>query len=127
MGTRNRTVAATRMNATSSRSHTIIMITFQQINKADNSEKRSVINLVDLAGSERQSDTQTDGSRLREGININSSLTTLGLVISAIIQKQQNPKKNIVVPYRDSTLTKLLANSLGGNSKTIMVKIGESW
>ncbi|KAJ3226400.1 hypothetical protein HK099_004978 [Clydaea vesicula] len=74
-GTKNRTVASTRMNATSSRSHTIIVISFAQINKADNTEKRSIINLVDLAGSERQGDTQAEGQRLKEGANINSSLT----------------------------------------------------
>lgn len=123
-GTKSRTVASTRMNATSSRSHTIIIISFAQINKADNTEKRSLVNLVDLAGSERQGDTQSEGKTLKEGANINSSLTTLGQVISCLVQKQNDPIKNksMVIPYRNSTLTKLLANSLGGNSKTIMVR-----
>jgi kinesin family protein 1 len=111
------------MNATSSRSHTIIVITFAQINKADNTEKRSFVNLVDLAGSERQGDTKSEGKTLKEGANINASLTALGQVISSLVQKQNDPVKNksMVIPYRNSTLTKLLANSLGGNSKTIMI------
>jgi kinesin family protein 1 len=71
-GTKSRTVASTKMNATSSRSHTIIVITFAQVNKADNTEKRSFVNLVDLAGSERQGDTKSEGKTLKEGANINS-------------------------------------------------------
>jgi kinesin family protein 1 len=111
------------MNATSSRSHTIIVITFAQVNKLDNTEKRSFVNLVDLAGSERQGDTKSEGKTLKEGAQINGSLTALGQVISTLVQKQTDPVKNksMVVPYRNSTLTKLLANSLGGNSKTIMI------
>ncbi|KAI9201884.1 uncharacterized protein BJ171DRAFT_601452 [Polychytrium aggregatum] len=120
-GTRNRTIAATRMNATSSRSHTIIMITFIQVSKADNTEKRSIINLVDLAGSERTDSAGTEGERLKEGVNINSSLSVLGQVIAALVAKQSGKNKTAVVPYRDSTLTKLLANALGGNSKTVMI------
>lgn len=122
------------MNATSSRSHTIIVISFSQVNKADNTEKKSLVNLVDLAGyipyisissarSERQGDTKSEGKTLKEGANINSSLTALGQVISTLVQKQNDPVKNksVIIPYRNSTLTKLLANSLGGNSKTIMI------
>ncbi|KAL3897622.1 MAG: hypothetical protein SGCHY_003288 [Lobulomycetales sp.] len=133
-GTKARTVASTRMNATSSRSHTIIVISFSQVNKADNTEKKSLVNLVDLAGyipyisissarSERQGDTKSEGKTLKEGANINSSLTALGQVISTLVQKQNDPVKNksVIIPYRNSTLTKLLANSLGGNSKTIMI------
>ena len=103
-GTRNRTVASTRMNATSSRSHTIIIITFNQINRADNTEKKSLVNLVDLAGSERQGDTQAEGARLKEGSNINASLTVLGQVISGLVQKQSGKKRyycHRFVPRRD--------------------------
>ncbi|RKO93658.1 P-loop containing nucleoside triphosphate hydrolase protein [Blyttiomyces helicus] len=119
-GTRNRTVASTKMNASSSRSHTILILQFIQISKVGRTEKRSIINLVDLAGSERVNSAGTEGERLKEGVNINSSLSVLGQVIAALVQKQ-NGKKGLVVPYRDSTLTKLLANALGGNSRTIMI------
>ncbi|KAI6241485.1 putative tRNA N6-adenosine threonylcarbamoyltransferase [Aphelenchoides fujianensis] len=112
-GTKTRTIAATNMNATSSRAHTIVKIQFvQKTGKAEGggaTTKTSEINLVDLAGSERQKDAGSEGDRLKEGIVINQSLTTLGRVIKALI------------PYRDSVLTSLLKNALGGNSKTIMI------
>ncbi|TPX35272.1 hypothetical protein SmJEL517_g02217 [Synchytrium microbalum] len=120
MGTRKRTMAATTMNATSSRSHSIVTLTFVQQFKADDTEKRSVMNLVDLAGSERADSTGATGKTLKEGSNINSSLSVLGNVIAALVQVQ-NGKKGVVVPYRDSVLTRLLQNALGGNSKTIMM------
>ena len=81
----------------------------------------SLINLVDLAGSERADQTGATGDRLKEGAAINLSLTSLGNVISALAENSNG--KNVRVPYRDSTLTKLLMNALGGNSKTIMVII----
>ncbi|XP_036362558.1 kinesin-like protein KIF28P isoform X1 [Octopus sinensis] len=122
VGTTNRTVAATNMNATSSRAHTMFGITFTQ--KFENtagtmSEKSAMINLVDLAGSERASSTGATGDRLKEGAAINKSLFTLGNCISALAKKANGG--NIKVPYMDSVLTKLLKNALGGNSKTIMV------
>lgn len=122
-GTNNRTVAATQMNATSSRAHTVVTITFNQVKTVDGavSKKESSMNLVDLAGSERADSTGATGDRLKEGANINKSLSSLGNVISALADLSTNPKKKIVVPYRDSTLTKLLMNALGGNSKTIMI------
>uniref|UniRef100_A0A1I8A2J7 Kinesin-like protein n=1 Tax=Steinernema glaseri TaxID=37863 RepID=A0A1I8A2J7_9BILA len=124
-GTRNRSIAATNMNATSSRAHTIVKIQFnQKTTKAGggSTTKTSQINLVDLAGSERQKDASTQGDRLKEGIVINKSLTTLGRVIKALHEQQQTRKKGAVqVPYRDSVLTALLKNALGGNSKTIML------
>jgi len=124
-GTAKRSVASTMMNATSSRAHTVVTVTFDQIFKtADGSEtkKSSVINLVDLAGSERADSTGATGDRLKEGANINKSLSALGNVISALAELSTNPKKKgIMVPYRDSVLTKLLQNALGGNSKTIMI------
>ncbi|OAF69255.1 hypothetical protein A3Q56_02996 [Intoshia linei] len=121
-GTKNRTVASTQMNATSSRAHTVVTIIFDQIIKTGNGEtkKSSTINLVDLAGSERADSTGATGDRLKEGANINKSLSALGNVISALADLSMG-KKKIMVPYRDSALTKLLQNALGGNSKTIMI------
>lgn len=87
-------------------------------------EKVSKISLVDLAGSERQASTGATGSRLKEGANINRSLTTLGKVIAALAQQSEGKgkrKKEEFVPYRDSVLTWLLKESLGGNSKTAMI------
>uniref|UniRef100_H2ZMC6 Kinesin-like protein n=1 Tax=Ciona savignyi TaxID=51511 RepID=H2ZMC6_CIOSA len=122
-GTANRTVASTQMNATSSRAHTVVTITFDQITKNEagqETKKSSSINLVDLAGSERADSTGATGDRLKEGANINKSLSALGNVISALAD-QSLGKKKVVVPYRDSALTKLLMSALGGNSKTIMI------
>ncbi|XP_064643927.1 kinesin-like protein KIF28 isoform X2 [Lineus longissimus] len=121
-GTTNRTVASTNMNATSSRAHTIVGITFVQKFKnaaGEETAKTAVVNLVDLAGSERAESTGATGDRLKEGAAINQSLSTLGNVISALAD--QSSGKNVKVPYRDSVLTKLLKNALGGNSKTIMI------
>eukprot|EP00118_Oscarella_pearsei_P013302 m.105220 g.105220 ORF g.105220 m.105220 type:complete len:1030 (+) comp37217_c0_seq30:391-3480(+) len=119
-GTQNRTVAATNMNQTSSRAHTIVKIDFVQkvVNKdGTNMTKTSSINLVDLAGSERADSTGATGERLKEGAAINQSLSALGNVIAALA----DDKPGTIVPYRDSVLTKLLKNALGGNSKTIMI------
>ncbi|OON14670.1 kinesin motor domain protein [Opisthorchis viverrini] len=106
------------MNETSSRAHTLVTLTFDQLYgevHSNGSRKRSVINLVDLAGSEKAGQTGATGDRLKEGANINRSLSALGNVISALADGKK------VVPYRDSVLTKLLQNALGGNSKTIMI------
>ncbi|XP_031552052.1 kinesin-like protein KIF28P [Actinia tenebrosa] len=122
-GTSNRTVAATQMNATSSRAHTVVTIQFEQISKNESGQetkKSSIINLVDLAGSERADSTGATGDRLKEGANINKSLSALGNVISSLADLSMG-KKKVLVPYRDSALTKLLQNALGGNSKTIMI------
>ncbi|KAM3619080.1 uncharacterized protein V6R79_002577 [Siganus canaliculatus] len=131
-GNKARTVAATNMNETSSRSHAVFNIIFTQKRydaEADNtSEKVSKISLVDLAGSERADSTGAKGTRLKEGANINKSLTTLGKVISALAEvdsgSNKNKKKKKVesfIPYRDSVLTWLLRENLGGNSRTAMV------
>jgi kinesin family protein 1 len=111
------------MNATSSRAHTVVTIEFVQKETKDGKEmaKTSVINLVDLAGSERADSTGATGDRLKEGASINQSLSALGNVIKALADLSLGSKKKIVVPYRDSVLTKLLMNALGGNSKTIMI------
>ena len=123
-GNRSRTVAATNMNAESSRSHAVFTLVLTQAQfdavSGHTGEKVSRISLVDLAGSERAGKTGVTGDRLKEGSNINKSLTTLGLVISALAEMSSNKKKTFV-PYRDSTLTWLLKDNLGGNSKTVMV------
>lgn len=122
-GTRNRTVAATNMNATSSRAHTIVAITFIQKGKNEAGQmmtKTSIVNLVDLAGSERAESTGATGDRLKEGSAINQSLSTLGNCIKGLADLSMG-KKGALVPFRDSVLTKLLKNALGGNSKTIMI------
>eukprot|EP00095_Tigriopus_kingsejongensis_P011917 maker-scaffold507_size152468-snap-gene-0.36 protein:Tk11917 transcript:maker-scaffold507_size152468-snap-gene-0.36-mRNA-1 annotation:"kinesin-like protein kif28p-like" len=121
-GTVNRTVASTNMNATSSRAHTIVGIHFVQISKnagGKEMSKGAVINLVDLAGSERVESTGATGDRLKEGAGINQSLSCLGNVIHALAEESEGKKTR--VPYRDSKLTKLLQNALGGNSKTVMI------
>lgn len=122
-GNRNRTIGATMMNASSSRAHTIITLEFKQKEQVDKrkTEKLSVINLVDLAGSERAGKTGASGDRLKEGSAINTSLTVLGLVISKLAERENAKGKNTVIPYRDSVLTRILQNALGGNSKTIMI------
>lgn len=84
-------------------------------------EKLSVIYLVDLAGSEKAGQTGAEGQRLKEGCAINKSLTVLGNCISVLAEKCQGKSKTSVVPYRDSNLTRILQNALGGNSKTIMI------
>uniref|UniRef100_A0A6Q2YFK0 Kinesin motor domain-containing protein n=1 Tax=Esox lucius TaxID=8010 RepID=A0A6Q2YFK0_ESOLU len=130
-GNKARTVAATNMNETSSRSHAVFTIVFTQ-KKYDSetelsTEKVSKVSLVDLAGSERADSTGAKGTRLKEGANINKSLTTLGKVISALAEvdyttsKSKKKKKTDFIPYRDSVLTWLLRENLGGNSRTAMV------
>jgi hypothetical protein len=122
-GYSNRSIGATLMNATSSRAHTIITIEFKQVSIVDGrkSEKFSVINLVDLAGSEKAGQTGATGAQLKEGCAINKSLTVLGQCISILADKALGKAKGSVVPYRDSALTRILQNALGGNSKTIMI------
>jgi len=123
-GTENRTVASTKMNATSSRAHTVFTIRFTSMEKNEKGEmvvnRGASINLVDLAGSERAESTGATGDRLKEGCAINQSLSSLGNVISALADKSMG-KKNVFVPYRNSQLTYLLQDALGGNSKTIMI------
>ncbi|XP_062944100.1 kinesin-like protein KIF13B isoform X2 [Cynocephalus volans] len=124
-GNKSRTVAATNMNEESSRSHAVFKITLTHTlcdtKSGTSGEKVGKLSLVDLAGSERATKTGAAGDRLKEGSNINKSLTTLGLVISALADQGAGKNKNKFVPYRDSVLTWLLKDSLGGNSKTAMV------
>ncbi|KAK7597899.1 hypothetical protein V9T40_010124 [Parthenolecanium corni] len=118
VGNRNRTIGATDMNEHSSRSHAIFMITVEMsdLNGAKGQVRVGKLNLVDLAGSERQAKTGATGDRLKEASKINLSLSALGNVISALVDE-----KCQYIPYRDSKLTRLLQDSLGGNSKTLMV------
>ncbi|XP_064409537.1 kinesin-like protein KIF13A isoform X10 [Latimeria chalumnae] len=124
-GNKSRTVAATNMNEESSRSHAVFNIiltqTLYDLQTSNSGEKVSKVSLVDLAGSERVSKTGAAGERLKEGSNINKSLTTLGLVISALADQAAGKGKSKFVPYRDSVLTWLLKDNLGGNSKTAMI------
>ncbi|KAI5096917.1 kinesin family member 4 [Silurus meridionalis] len=119
IGNSARTVGSTAMNAASSRSHAIFTISLEQRRGRDkNDSVVSKLHLVDLAGSERQKKTKAEGDRLKEGISINRGLLSLGNVISALGDES---KKGTFVPYRDSKLTRLLQDSLGGNSHTLMI------
>uniref|UniRef100_T1J0U1 Kinesin-like protein KIF13A n=1 Tax=Strigamia maritima TaxID=126957 RepID=T1J0U1_STRMM len=124
-GNKSRTVAATNMNSESSRSHAVFNIILTQIltdpASGVSGEKVAKLSLVDLAGSERAVKTGAVGERLKEGSNINKSLTTLGLVISKLADHSSGKSKDKFVPYRDSVLTWLLKDNLGGNSRTVMV------
>eukprot|EP01116_Phalansterium_solitarium_P010839 TRINITY_DN261_c0_g3_i1.p1 TRINITY_DN261_c0_g3~~TRINITY_DN261_c0_g3_i1.p1 ORF type:complete len:670 (-),score=260.08 TRINITY_DN261_c0_g3_i1:258-2267(-) len=118
-GNKQRAVGETKMNATSSRSHSIFTCNVETCEKDDAGEdhiRGGKLNLVDLAGSERQSKTEATGQRLKEAAKINLSLSALGNVISALVDG-----KSTHVPYRDSKLTRLLQDSLGGNAKTVML------
>jgi hypothetical protein len=118
LGFKNRATGATLMNNTSSRSHSIFTI-FMESEEQGPTDIRYVagkLNLVDLAGSERQAKTHAEGDRLKEATKINLSLSALGNVISALVDG-----KSKHIPYRDSKLTRLLQDSLGGNTKTIMI------
>ncbi|XP_045541114.1 kinesin-like protein KIF3A [Papilio machaon] len=119
VGNKNRHIGATAMNIESSRSHAIFSITVESSKKGNDGKthvKMGKLHLVDLAGSERQSKTQATGTRLKEASKINQSLSVLGNVISALVDG-----KSTHIPYRNSKLTRLLQDSLGGNSKTVMI------
>ena len=122
-GNNIRTTASTNMNDTSSRSHAIFTIKFVNAGFCQGipHETVSKIHLVDLAGSERADATGATGQRLKEGAHINKSLVTLGSVISALAEASKEKQQSKFIPYRDSVLTWLLKDSLGGNSKTIMI------
>jgi len=129
LGDQSRTTASTKMNDTSSRSHAVFTLMLRQVhhdvNTDETTERVGRMRLVDLAGSERANATGATGARLREGGNINKSLTTLGRVIAALATSSTSTStsrsKKEVIPYRDSILTWLLKDSLGGNSKTAMI------
>jgi hypothetical protein len=128
IGERNRTVAATGMNETSSRAHTVVELTVTRVERSgtEDVETRSRVSLVDLAGSERVDGTGATGARLKEGAAINKSLSALGNCIAALAEKSSAKKKkekdaSKLVPYRDSVLTSLLRDCLGGNARCVMI------
>ena len=114
VGNGNWSVGETAMNKGSSRSHSILTVYLKIVEQ--DSVREAKISLVDLAGSEKTKKTQAKGIRLLEGTKINLSLSALGNVINALTNK-----KISFVPYRESKLTQLLADSLGGNTKTLMI------
>lgn len=119
VGNQNRSVGSTNMNEHSSRSHAIFVITVECSElgvDGENHIRVGKLNLVDLAGSERQTKTGAQGERLKEATKINLSLSALGNVISALVDGRSSH-----IPYRDSKLTRLLQDSLGGNARTVMV------
>uniref|UniRef100_M4E0B5 Kinesin motor domain-containing protein n=1 Tax=Brassica campestris TaxID=3711 RepID=M4E0B5_BRACM len=120
-GAANRKIAATHMNSESSRSHSVFTCTIESIWERDSltHSRFARLNLVDLAGSERQKSSGAEGDRLKEAANINKSLSTLGLVIMSLVDLAHGKHRH--VPYRDSRLTFLLQDSLGGNSKTMII------
>lgn len=113
-GEKNRAVGVHNMNDRSSRSHLVLQVRVSAKNKATEAWHRGKLHLIDLAGSERVGKTDAKGDRLREAQNINKSLSALGNVISALSLKRKH------VPFRDSKLTFLLRDSLGGDSKVLM-------
>ncbi|KAG2230867.1 hypothetical protein INT48_003030 [Thamnidium elegans] len=115
-GSGNRVVAATNMNAESSRSHSIVVVTITQKNIDTGAAKSGKLYLVDLAGSEKVGKTGASGQTLEEAKKINKSLTALGMVINSLTDG-----KSSHVPYRDSKLTRILQESLGGNSRTTLI------
>jgi kinesin family protein 18/19 len=120
-GNRRRTTESTNANLTSSRSHAVFQIVVTTRSKTKNTEIENLVgklSLIDLAGSERGTVTENRGLRLREGAKINRSLLALANCINALGDKS---KKGFFVPYRDSKLTRLLKDSLGGNCKTVMI------
>lgn len=121
-GNKVRTTGATAMNAQSSRSHALFQVTVTQkvVKGSVLTTMKSKMNLVDLAGSERAAKTHATGARLAEGSNINKSLSALGLVISSLADEFDSGKQRHI-PYRDSVLTWILKDNLGGNSKTVML------
>lgn len=121
VGWKNRSVGATLMNCDSSRSHAVFSVHLERMEtglskRSDTTIRKGKLNLVDLAGSERQAKTGATGDRLKEATKINLSLSALGNVISALVDGKCKH-----IPYRDSKLTRLLQDSLGGNTKTLMI------
>eukprot|EP00981_Chlorochromonas_danica_P014431 scaffold7976_cov179-Ochromonas_danica.AAC.5 len=119
-GMKHRTVASTQMNADSSRSHSVFVVSIHQKDETKaGGNVFAKMNLVDLAGSERVKSTGATGATLKEGANINKSLSALGNVINALVECSKG--KSTFIPYRNSKLTRVLQESLGGNSITSML------
>jgi hypothetical protein len=124
LGIKNRATGSTKMNNVSSRSHSVFQLSIDIMENEGKRVKVGKLNMVDLAGSERLSKTESTSQRLKEAMKINLSLSTLCHVISALTKQKDGDGH---VPYRDSTLTRLLQDSLGGNTKTLMIStIGPS-
>eukprot|EP00884_Botryococcus_braunii_P002568 jgi/Botrbrau1/12311/Bobra.0205s0009.1 len=119
-GIANRTVAATGMNASSSRSHCVVHLLVER-HSLDGTQTHGKLCLVDLAGSERADRTGAEGQTFDEGKLINKSLSVLGNVVNALTQNDPSSSRPSYVPYRDSKLTRVLQDSLGGNAKTVMI------
>jgi kinesin family protein 5 len=119
-GERFRSVAATGMNPVSSRSHSLFIMHLQQ-KMSDGSTKSGKLNLCDLAGSEKVGKTGATGEILEEAKKINQSLSALGNCINALVKSQRSGNKEAHIPYRNSKLTHILRDSLGGNCKTTLV------
>ncbi|KJP85359.1 hypothetical protein AK88_05020 [Plasmodium fragile] len=123
-GNKNRTQEPTDANKTSSRSHGVLQVIVEETEKGQGiyqQTKRGKLCVIDLAGSERASQTNNKGMRLLEGANINRSLLALGNVINALVSRSKGTSKSNFIPFRDSKLTRLLKDSLGGNCKTVMI------
>lgn len=122
IGNKNRTTEATDANETSSRSHAILQVVIEYRDKNSGTETEinfAKLSLIDLAGSERATSTGNKGARMMEGAAINKSLLALGNCINALAHAKPGDKQYI--PYRDSKLTRLLKDSLGGNCRTVMI------
>eukprot|EP01065_Artemidia_motanka_P035882 TRINITY_DN4378_c0_g2_i1.p1 TRINITY_DN4378_c0_g2~~TRINITY_DN4378_c0_g2_i1.p1 ORF type:complete len:906 (+),score=196.02 TRINITY_DN4378_c0_g2_i1:154-2718(+) len=120
-GIRERACAPTKMNHRSSRSHAVFQLKIAQTDAKRGLQSHVTTNLVDLAGSENVSKSGVTGDRLEEAINVNQSLSTLRLVLDRLVERQTHPHDTVVIPYRQSVLTRVLQDCLGGNSKTIMI------
>ncbi len=123
-GNKNRTKESTWANATSSRSHAILQVIVERKDKVESVSSEVAIaklTLIDLAGSERAAVTKNRGIRLLEGANINRSLLALANCINALAEHQMHPGKGLHIPYRDSKLTRLLKETLGGKCRTVMI------
>lgn len=120
LGLKIRATHETKMNNTSSRSHTVFSITITQSDRSTGTTVSGRLNLVDLAGSERLKKSESQGARLKEALHINTSLTALGKVIMAL-ESTATAAEKVHIPYRDSKLTRILQNSLGGNSYTVLL------
>jgi kinesin family protein 18/19 len=124
IGTKSRTMEATSANEVSSRSHAILQVSIESKTRTEGNSQEinySKLSLIDLAGSERAATTKNTGIRLTEGANINKSLLALSNCITMLVEKLDKGLKSIYIPYRDSKLTRLLKDSLGGNCRTVMI------
>jgi len=122
LGARHRKVASTKANDVSSRSHAILLVSvLRRAPPSQGGSRTSQLYLADLAGSEKVEKTEVAGLNLTEANRINQGLLSLGQVIQALVKQGQHPNRTVHIPYRNSRLTRLLSNSIGGNSRTFML------